>query len=428
MRRSTLMACVCFAWTVVGQAVAHGAPTVQERATDMLALVGGERLFGILVGPPHGGKVGIVVDRQWFRKHLGDFYRKTLAGEDGRRRAVLEQLRDRLAAWRQRREEPKLLANFIQRSLTQTEQRLRLLDDEKAPPEPSQLVLVEIPLAQVRKQYVQPAATRRVLALAWQERLPGAEEQTAAALIEQLRARKIDHELTSPNLSDRLGAMTQDERQWAAKVALVEYEILGKPHYKGAGGKLVRDDGGQAPPDLTELLAGLLQDQVGDLLGELLDPAGGGGAKPQGADKLAQAMAGATREAAAEGLNGLRVSYLSQDPLNHKVTVRASFLARMPDGAWLPIWEHTATADTTAPRKNEEEQLAKDPQVAKLLELAKGLGIDVNDERLRTALRHGVVTSETLQAVNRAFIEFMLPNVRRLDGPLLAVPDGAGVK
>ncbi len=208
MKRST--AIVCFAWAVACQLVANAAPIVQDRATDMLALVGGERLFGLLTGPPHGGNVGIVVDRQWFRKHQPDMYRKTTAGEDGRQRQVLEQLRDRLTAWRQRREEPKLLANFIERSLAQTERKLRELNDEKAPPEPSQLVLVEVPQVQLRKQYVQPEATRRVLALAWQERMPGAEEQTAAALIEQLKAKGIDAGRVSPDLSDRLGALAQD--------------------------------------------------------------------------------------------------------------------------------------------------------------------------------------------------------------------------
>jgi len=423
MRCSTAILPVWFAWAVVGQHIAAGAPIVQDRASDMLALVGGERLFGILTGPSHGGNVGIVVDRQWFRKHQADLYRKTVADDDGRRRQVLEQLRVRLTAWRERREEPKLLANFIERSLIQTERKLRALDDEKAPLEPSQLVLVEVPRAQVRKQYVQPEATRRVLALAWQERLPGAEEQTAAALIEQLKTRGIDAARVSPDLSDRLGALAQDERQWAAKVALVEYEILGKPHYVGTGSKLFRDDTGQARPDMTEVLVEQLQDQLGDLLGELLGPNGGAG-KPNDENKLKSAVSAAAAEVAAEGLNCLRVSYLSQDPLNHKVTVRGSFLARMPDGAWQPIWEHISTIDATTPRANEEAQLASDPQVEKVLEIAKKFGIDVNDERIRTALRYGVVTEEALHDVNRAFVEFMLSNVRRLDGPPIVVPDG----
>jgi len=170
-----------------------------------------------------------------------------------------------------------------------------------------------------------------------------------------------------------------------------------------------------------------LRDQFGDLLGELLGPGGGAGNR-RDEDKLKSAISGAAAEVAAEGLNGLRVSYLSQDSLNHKVTVQASFLARMPDGAWQPIWEHVSTIDTTGPRANEEEQLATDPQVAKVLEIAKKLGIDVNDERIRTGLRYGAVTKEALQDVNRAFVEFMLSNVRQLDGPPIAVPDGPGIK
>ncbi len=177
---------------------------------------------------------------------------------------------------------------------------------------------------------------------------------------------------------------------------------------------------------MAELAGGQLEDQLGDLLGELLDPTGGA-AKRKGEDKLQTALARATREAAAEGLNGLRVSYLSWDLLNHKVTVQASFLARMPDGAWQPIWEHISTIDASKPRANQKE--ANDPEVTAAVELvAKALGVDPKDERVRMALGCEVVVKEAVHEVNRAFVEFMLPNVRRLDGPPLAVPDGPGAK
>jgi hypothetical protein len=417
--RTALAACVLSIGAVLP--TADGGPTVQQRACDMLWLAGGERLFGILMGPPQGGKVGIVVDREWFRKHYREMYDTTVAGENDRRRALLESLAKRLAAWRERRSEPKLLAAFIERSLEQTDKRLRGLDDEKSPLEPSQLVLVEVPQAKVRKHYAQPPATRRVLALAWQERVPGAVEQTSAALIEQLKAKEIDPQRVAPDLADRLGPLTQDDRQWAAKVALVEYEILGKPHYQGTGSKLIRDDSGQPRPDLAKLFAATAEEQLGDLLGELLGSAGG--AKRKGNDKMRQAVEGATREAAAEGHNGVRITYLSQDLAGHKVTVTASFLARMPDGAWQSIWEHTSSIDTTKPRTDEETKLTDDPQIAEVLKIAEGLGIDPNDERIRIALRHGVVTNEALVESNAAFVEFMLPNVRSLEGPPIAVPE-----
>src|SRR3569623_169417 len=96
-----------------GAAVARPAATVQERTVDMLALVGGERLFGMFAAKAADGEVKMLVRRAWLRTHAPDVYRRATAGEEDRRRTAIEQLRDRLAAWRGRRNDPKLLASFL---------------------------------------------------------------------------------------------------------------------------------------------------------------------------------------------------------------------------------------------------------------------------------------------------------------------------
>ena len=424
-----MQATVIAAWSMIlavvpGQAAAAPRPaTVQERAVDMASLVGGERLFGMLYGPPRDGELPFVVRREWLGKHAPNVYRKAIAGEDERRRQAIEQLRDRLAAWRERRTEPKLLTSFLDRSLEETKAALAAFDDPKTPHEPSQLLLVSIPVAQIRKQYQQPPEARRVLALAWQERLDEPEDAPAASLVARLKEQKIDPAESQPDLADRLETLPLDDRQWAAKMALAEYAILGKPRYQGAGGMLVREDSGQDRPGLADLVGGLAKSQLEDALGDLLNPAGGA-ARPN-ENKLKQAIDKATRDCDAEGNTGVRITDLDQDLTRRQVTVRDGFYVKMPGGQWQAIWQAVSTIDASKPRPNEEDALKQDPQVAEAIKLVKGLGLDVDPDLLRTALRHGAATQEALQAVDRQFADFLLANTRRLDGPPLALPDAA---
>jgi hypothetical protein len=365
----------------------------------------------------------MLVDRAWLRKHAPNIYRQATSGADERRRAALEKLRDRLAAWRERRTGPKLLTSFLDRSFDETKAALAAADDPKRPREPSQLLLVSVPVLQVRKQYQQPPETRRVLGLAWEQRIDGAEDLPKAALVERLKAQKVDPAEAQPDLSDRIDILPLDDRQWAAKMALAEYAILGQPHFQGSGGLLVRDDSGQDRPALGELIAGMAQSQLQDALGDLLGPAGGAKQNQNKNEKLKQAIDKATRACDDEGKTGARITQLDQDLMRRQVTVSDSFLAKMPDGSWQAVWQFASTIDAGKPRPNEEATLAKDPQVAEALKTIKNLGLDVDPELLRTAMRSGVATQEALQAVDREFADYLLANTRRLDGPPLNVPD-----
>ncbi|HEX5499795.1 MAG TPA: hypothetical protein VFX03_11225, partial [Thermomicrobiales bacterium] len=390
--------------TFPGPSAAAPAATVQQRAVDMVSLAGGERLFGMFAGSPRGGELQMLVGRAWLRQHAPSVYRKATAGEDERRKAALEQLRDRLVAWRERRTEPKLLTSFLDRSLDETKAALAAVDDPKRRQEPSQLLLVSVPVLQVRKQYRQPPETRRILGLAWEHQIDGAEDLPKAALVERLKAQQIDPAEAQPDLSDRLDVLPLDDRQWAAKMALAEYAVLGQPHFQGSGGLLVRDDTGQNRPALGELIAGMAQSQLEDALGELLGPAGG--AKRNESQKLKQAIDKATRSCDDEGKTGARITQLDQDLARRQVTVNDRFLAKMPDGSWQAIWQFASTIDAGKPRPNEEANLAKDPQVAEAVKTIKGLGLDLDPELLRTAMRSGVATQEALAAVDREFADY----------------------
>src|SRR5579863_8890319 len=144
---------------------------VPDRAIDMVALVGGERVMGMLAGPVTDGSVTLYVARDWLQKHQPALYRKVTASEEDRRKEALQKYLERLATWRDRRAEPKLLNNFIERSIRDVEKRLKSFDDPAQKPAPSQLLVVELPAVQVKRNFTQPPAVRRLLGLAWEARL-----------------------------------------------------------------------------------------------------------------------------------------------------------------------------------------------------------------------------------------------------------------
>lgn len=417
-------AAFCFtAWAIGGLAVAadRANTPAQKRAVDMAALAGGQRIFGMLAAPPSDDKVVFLVQRQWLQTHQGELYRAATAGEDDRRKQAWKELRQRLLAWRERRTEPKVFVDFLERSLREAESQLASQEKAAEPTEPSQLLMLELPKAKVRNSYLQPPEMRRLLGLAWQERLENTEDLSAAEITEKLKARGVDVERAQPDLSDRLDVQPQTDRQWAAKVAVVEFEILGEPHYQGTGGVLVRAGNDQHRAKVGDLVGELLQDQLGGALGDLLNGAGGA-ARVSPDDRHREATEKALASASADGFRGVRVSYLDQELANRRVTVDDRFFARMPDDSWQAIWRQSATLDATQASKEEDERLAADPQVAEILKSVKGLGLDANQDLFKTALRFGAVTQQAMWATDREMAQFLLKNTRRLIGPPMFVP------
>jgi hypothetical protein len=408
---------------ILAAAIASAAPPVAiaDRTVDMVALVGGEQVLGMFVAPPADGLITLYVSREWLQKRQPALYRKVTAGEDDRRKQALKQYIERLEDWRNRRAEPKLLSNFIERSLRDVESRLRALDDPDRKSEPSQLVIVELPAAQVRRHFAQPQTVRRLLALAWEARLANAEELSLAAITEQLKEQGVEVGHATPDLSDRFDIVPLNDRQWAAKVALIEFEILGKPHFQGTGGVLLRDDGDGARPPLGELVSGMIQDQLGDALGDLLNPqpgVGGAGATSKQRAAVDKALASAGDDKA----TGVRITYLDQSLANRRVTVSDTFYARMPDKRWQAIWQQSSSVGTDGGKDLGEEEIAADPQVAEILKTLKGLGLDANNDLLKSALRFGGATQKAMQATEREFADFLLAQTRRLIGPPVLVP------
>ena len=380
---------------------------VTQRAVDVVSLKSGERLLGVILAEPRGGGLKILVRREWLRANLPAFYRELDREGAARERATLEQLRERVGLWQERRQEPKTLAVFLDLELKRIEEQLRMVG--KVPPEDApDLLVIDVSAGQLLRHYAQPPDRRQILALAWEHRLANPEDKTAIALSRELESGGVDVATALPDLSDRVAVCAQDDREWAARVALTEYAYLRKPHFQGTGDLLLRADEEADRPDASVVLTKLLQEQ----LAGLVDPA-------KTKTRSSKPDEAALKTAASADFTGVRITQLEQDLTSPRVVVQDRLLARMPDGSWRAIWQHREAADTAKARPDADDAIAADPQIAKALDLLKQLGLDPDRNAIGLALRHGAATKEAQQAAEQRFEEFLRHVTRSLDAPVL---------
>jgi hypothetical protein len=260
--------------------------------------------------------------------------------------------------------------------------------------------------------------------LAWRERFENVETREVVDLEKQLRDLGIDPAADVPDLADRLPAARQDDGQWAARRAIIEFELAGKLEFQGMGKSLVRTDAGAAKVGLEQLLPvllpQLLQDQLGGQLADLLrEP----GVRPRPAAVSTPDFSGAIREAERAKINGFRVTTVDLNLQRKQASVETRFLGKLPSGKWETIWSHKAVGDPSKPRPDIQRQIESDPQVADALKLVKSLGLGAGGE-LQTAMNFGAATMEAQKAADQEFFRFLDRYVKHLDGPSLSWSTG----
>lgn len=394
--------------------VAKRAVPIPQRAVDSVSLADGERLLGMVIERTESGGASVVVGREWLLRNAPALYQRQTAGEENRRREILKVLADRIAGWRvQPGLEPRL-SLFLEKEAERVQTEINARDHQ-----PSQLLVVQVPREQLRSCYVQQPARRTLLGLAWEQRLDDVEQRSAAELLETLKAAGVDPAAVQPDLSSRIPVQPESDRPWAARMALVEYAYLGKPHFQGTGNVLLRADSEAKRPTVGELTGALITDRIA-----------AGATRPAADEQAGSAITAALRSTEQEGLHGLRITRVEPNPAGGAVKVEGQFLARMPDNSWQVVWRHSQSADTAKARPQEEARIAQDPQVAPVLGLLKGLGLAGAQEMARMAIRQGAATIEALDGpngVNTRFEQLVLRHTRRLDSPPLTVANGPGI-
>ncbi|MEI8381253.1 MAG: hypothetical protein WCJ09_14080 [Planctomycetota bacterium] len=381
---------------------------IAQLSVDAISLKSGKVVRGIAIAAPADGPMIVATDRQWLQKHLPDLFLKATVAETDRRklanRQLIERLQKRLAA---PVAEPGL-AFFLKQELERAESQ------RESPLDPPQFVWLELERETINRFTPAAADRKRVAMWAWSEFLPNVESRDHHDLQRELTQRKVDFTANPPDLSDRVGPRLQDDREWAARIALVEY-TLGKPlDFQGTGDLLIRTDGDQKSIDLAPLLTRTLNSQVDSLLKELTGEPRAATSTPENKDWLKSA----TKAADAESVRGLRATRVEVQTDGLKAVVQTAFGARMPDGSWDVIWSHRESQDGTKPRVDTEAKIAKDPRILQITDTIKSLGAG-GDDQIRQAIRFGAATMAAQQTADSRFFEFRDRYTKHLDGPPL---------
>ena len=298
----------------------------------------------------------------------------------------------------------------------------------------SQFALLRITPKRVTKVKPSGQDAQRIARWAWSERLENVEGRSAADLMKELKGRGIDPTAPPPGLGDRLPPLPQDDREWAARMALVE-DALGDPvAFQGFGDAVVK--AGEAEEGLAGILPQLVQLIGGgngalgglgldEILGGLKDggfpgvpvipPGAGGGTNPDG-KPTAKWLASARAQAADAG--HYRATRVTVDAANGRAEVESVFEARMPDGSWETIWREVRAADANTANEAVVERITADERISGLLQTIRGIGI-VNEASILQAIRVGAATSTAQGEIDTAFNDFRSRHIQRLDGPPL---------
>lgn len=390
---------------------------IAKRCVDKVVLRDGPTLYGAIMGRAADGAITIAVERDWLKTASSKFYEQHVVKEAEESGAALVTLRDRLKEWIDQKADEKRFATFLLEELIRVEQELKK-ENDNTPPVKTQFLIVEIPSKQVKQGYVQPRRNRQLAVAAWKHRLPNVETLSVTDLVQQLRKKGIDVSKQQFDLSDRLPRRRDSERQWAARRAIVEHHFGHSLQFQGTGNFLVQTGDEAKQPALTELLTGMIQQQLGKELADLLGTALG---SKQNAKK---GLTTATSTADEKKISAVIITRMEQNLQARKVSVEKLFLAKMPDGKWETVWKHVQTADASQKRPEIENNLAEHPQIKQLLNTVKSLGLPAGEEQIRAAIRFGAATSAAQQKAEGLFFEFEKRYVQRLDGPPLIFPAG----
>ncbi len=399
-----------------------------DLAVDQVAIKGGPRLLGSVLGREADGTVAVAVGRAWLKMMHAKFFDQALQAESAEIRAALVELRDRIAEWRQARPDDKELDFFLGKEAERVEKELQAIDAgtrvEDAP-----FMVVDVAPTKIDRVFNQPPQRRQVALTAWREGLADVETRSTASLVQELKKRKIEPTDDADALLDLLPPRRQNEAAWAARRAISEYRFRKPLDFQGTGDAVLRTGEGVKAADVAPLLGDLIKSITGDPLADLLNPPAAGGAAKGTANggPAEKWLATAGKTADSENLDGFRVTRVNQDLAARRVAVETRFVARLPDGSWRTIWQQSETADASKPRRDVEQQIEKDPQVRAVLELVKSLGAG-GDDQIKLAIRFGAATAEAQKEADRRFFEFRDRYLNRLDGPVLRVPPVAPVK
>ncbi|TXH80776.1 MAG: hypothetical protein E6Q77_09740 [Rhizobium sp.] len=395
---------------IAAEAHAQKAVPTSQLAVDVVALKSGRSVRGAVV-KMDAAVVSMVVSRTWLQHSSPELFQKTVANEAQLQRKIAEQLRDRLHRLLETPPQDPRLSFFLKQELERVTAQL----SRQEPADPSQFLWLDLEQGTIAKVTRAAVDRQRVAMWAWNELLPNVESRDVHELERELKQRKIDSTTHPPDLTNRLAPQLQDDREWAARLALVGYAFDKPLDFQGTGNVLVRIGADQKAIDVAPVLSKVLQSQVDTLLSDLL----GESTAVKAPSKESEWLKSASAEANELSVRGFRATRVDVKVDRGQAVVQTVFAAKMPDGSWETVWQATEAQDSTKPRADAEAKIAEDPQVKKILEAVNSFGSGA-DDKVRQAIRFGAATMAAQQAADGRFYEFRDRYLKRLDGPPLA--------
>ena len=375
---------------------------------DVVNLADGKRLYGVLLGETDQGAAKMAIEREWLKRTHRDLYDSYRAAEITARKQSTEQLAQRIDRWAQQRGGDALLTTFL-------EDEKKRIQAENTPTgsEPIFIIAV-IPRDQVRNVFVQPPERRKIVGLAWQNGLASPTTTSTTQLRKRLEEKQVDIQNEPVNLVGELPAMPQTDKQWSAKVALVEHVLRPPLEYQGTGTMLFRS-GEQV--DAGKMLGSLLGNQ-NSLARQLAGQLGLGNRPPaHDPDWWKTAREGAERE----GYSGVFVIRMTQDLTSPEVKVDGHFFAQQQDGNWFEVTHLQSATQINQVDGQALQRLREEPQVKQIFDTLGQLGLPGGNAQVDLALRHGAATQSSMAKLRDQFDQFLGSYTGQLDTPAVPV-------
>ena len=402
-------------WSIALAVIGSAAHAADRPASDHVTLRNGSKLRGV-VFEQSDQSLTLLVSAKSLAATNAKLSQPTRQQNVDAHTAGLEQAVRRLKADRPPAASPAVEA-FLQQQLDDAEAELAKADNF-AP----EFLWMTLPMKEVARIEPSTPEHRQLLAWAWTEQLDRVETRSADELSRDLKVRNVSPVGWPLPFIERLPVRKQSDDEWTARLALADYALGKRLDFQGTGDVLARAGQEVQAAEmgllLVEMLKGQLQSQLGDLLGD---------AKPvkRGTDNAARAesLNKATQTAESEKRTGFRVTRLELAGDFQQVTVTTQFMARLADGSWRMVFQHTERADAKQARPEIEKRIQDDPQVKQVLELTRQLGLTAEGQ-IQQAIRFGAATMTAQQACDREFAAFRDIYLSSLVRPPLSVPHG----
>lgn len=380
-----------------------------DRAVDLIGLVDGSTLVGVVTDRTPSGAVTIAVRRDWLKVEDPQRLQSIVVEQQTVRQSVREQLVDRVTQWLEGARDKERLRVFL-------ESELRRLQDPDRRANDSEFLQVTVPAAEVRRLHLQRPVRRQLAIAAFQAGLENVELRSATELMRDLRERNAQPpELIAAWQSGLQSSTIEPAAHWAARQALLEYTLVKELAFEGTA-DVWWPAGSSAPPEPVKLLKSLLESQ----LQAALDIEPQGGARQRGLDEAVVRQAVASAES--QHLRGFRATWidLKAGISSRQAVVTTQFHARLADGHWAVVWRHASRVNSREISADQLDAVRSDPRVTQIMGLVAqaGIGGDVIDD----SLRFGAAMRMALQSADEAFYQFRDQMTQSIDGPAWPKP------